>query len=122
MARYMLSVHTGTQEPRPPMTPEQRQRGFAQVAAVEAEMNASHALVLSARLADPRAARVVRPTKRHVRWTDGPYAETKEVLGGFYIVEAPDVDAAHEWASKVAVAIDTPIEVRAFADFAEPSR
>jgi hypothetical protein len=46
--------------------------------------------------------------------TDGPFAETKEHLGGFYIVEAPDVDAALNWASKVTAVINTPIEVRAF--------
>jgi hypothetical protein len=122
MPRYMLSVHTGTQDPRQPMTSEERQRGFEKVAEVEAAMNASHALVFSGRLDQPDSARVVRPAKGHVRWTDGPYAETKEVLGGFYIVDAADIDAAGEWASKVTLAIDTPIELRAFADFSEAAR
>ena len=44
----------------------------------------------------------------------GPYAETKEFPGGFYIIEAADLDAATEWAGKVTLAIDTPIEVRPF--------
>ena len=48
--------------------------------------------------------------------TDGPFAETKEVLGGFYIVEAADDDAALDWAAKVSLAIQTPIEVRPFAE------
>ena len=48
--------------------------------------------------------------------TDGPFAETKEHMGGFYIVDAPDLDAALAWASKVTDAIDTPIEVRPFMD------
>jgi hypothetical protein len=48
--------------------------------------------------------------------TDGPFAETKEHIGGFYIIEARDLDAALAWASKVTDAIDTPIEVRPFMD------
>ena len=52
--------------------------------------------------------------------TDGPFAETKELLGGFYIVEAPNLDGALDWAGKVSLAIQSPIEVRPFAD--EPPR
>jgi hypothetical protein len=51
-----------------------------------------------------------------VSTTDGPYAETKEQIGGFYIVDANDIDAALDWASKVTLAINTPIEVRPFMD------
>ena len=57
---------------------------------------------------------MVRPSKPHVRTTDGPYVETKEHLGGFYIIEAVDPDRALEWASKVTLAINTPIELRPF--------
>jgi hypothetical protein len=97
------------------MTPEQIRQGFAQVEALEAEMRASDALVFSGRLDAAGAARVVRPGKGRVRMTDGPFAETKEQLGGFYIIDADDMEAALIWASKVTLAIDTPIEVRAFA-------
>jgi hypothetical protein len=48
--------------------------------------------------------------------TDGPFVETKEHIGGLYIIEAPDLDVALVWASKVTDAIDTPIEVRPFMD------
>ena len=44
--------------------------------------------------------------------TDGPFAETKEVLGGFYIIEAPDLDAALAWAEKVPSAPYGSVEVR----------
>ncbi|MGP4025798.1 YciI family protein [Actinomadura sp. 3N407] len=50
--------------------------------------------------------------------TDGPFAESKDHLGGFYIIEAADLDAALAWASKVTAAIHTPIEVRPFAGIA----
>ena len=51
--------------------------------------------------------------------TDGPFAESKEHLGGFYIIEAADLDAALGWASKVTACINVPIEVRPFAAFAD---
>ena len=50
--------------------------------------------------------------------TDGPFVEAKEHLGGFYIIEAPDLDAALGWASKVTRTISAPIEVWPFADTA----
>ena len=48
--------------------------------------------------------------------TDGPFAEGKEHLGGFTIIEAPDLDAALEWGRKLARATTLPIEVRPFQD------
>jgi len=120
MARYMLSVHTGNGAAREPMSAEEWQQGYEQIAILEAEMRAQDALFFSGRLSEPEAARVVRPSKHRVRMTDGPYAETKEHLGGFYIIDAPDLDAALEWAAKVTLLINEPIEVRAFAE--EPSR
>ena len=120
MTRYLLSVHSGNGAAREPMTAEQMRRGFELVDAIESEMKASDALVFSGRLQEADAARVVRPAKRRVRTTDGPYAETKEFLGGFYIIDAHDLDVALGWASKVTLAINTPIEVRAFVE--EPQR
>jgi len=46
--------------------------------------------------------------------TDGPFAESKEHLGGFYIIETDDLDAALVWASKTTEAVGKPIEVRPF--------
>ena len=112
MSHFLLSVHTDS-EPRE-MSDEDMRRGYEQVATLEREMRAADALVYSGRLDEPSQARVVRPSKGRVRATDGPYAETKEHLGGFYIIDAKDLAAALEWASKVTLAIDTPIEVRPF--------
>lgn len=115
MSKFLLAVYA-TDEPREPMTPEQMQAGFAMVEALESEMRADDALVFSARLLEPALARVVQPRRRMGGTTDGPYLETKEFLGGFYIVEAPDLAAALAWAQKVTDAIDTPIEVRPLMD------
>jgi hypothetical protein len=120
MTKYLLSVHSGNGAVPEQMTEEEIRKGFEQVGKLEAEMNAAHALLFSGRLTEPEKARVVRPSRAKVRTTDGPYAETKEQLGGFYIIEAPSLDAALEWASKVTLAINTPIEVRPFVDM--PSR
>jgi hypothetical protein len=112
VSHFLLSVHTDSQ-PRE-MSDEDMRRGYERVASLEREMRAVDALVYSGRLDEPSQARVVRKSKGRVHATDGPYAETKEHLGGFYIIDAQDLDAALAWASKVTLAIDTPIEVRPF--------
>jgi hypothetical protein len=71
-------------------------------------------LVFSGRLHEPDSATVVRVSDGEVLTTDGPFVESKEHLGGFYIIEAEDLDAALGWASKVTAAIKAPIEVRPF--------
>ena len=115
MPQYMLSVHTSKVEPREPMTSEQEMEGYAKIAGLEAEMEAADAFVFSARLSQPSEAKVVRRGAGRPKSTDGPYAETKEYLGGFYLIEAPDAERAVEWASKVSEAIGEPIEVRPLA-------
>jgi hypothetical protein len=115
MSQFMLAVYS-SDEPREPMTREEMAAGFALVDALEDEMRASNTLVYSGRLLDADRAKVVRPRRRMGKTTDGPFIETKEHIGGFYIIEAPDLDAALAWASKVTDAIDTPIEVRPFMD------
>jgi hypothetical protein len=115
MTQYMLSVHVASSGDRAPLTEEQQREGFATVAALEAEMETAGAFVFSARLSEPADARVVRRTGGRTRSTDGPYAETKELLGGFYLIDAPDLDAALDWASRVSGAIGEAIEVRRLA-------
>ena len=115
MSQFMLAVYT-SDEPREPMTPGEMQRGWAQVEALEAELRAENALVFSGRLLDVGQAKVVRPRRRLDRTTDGPFAETKEHIGGFYLIEAADLDTALAWAQRVTDAIDTPIEVRPLMD------
>src|SRR4051794_18631815 len=115
MPQFMLSVHTTSSGPREPMTDEQQREGYAKIGGLEAEMEAANAFVFSARLAEPDEAKVVRRGAGRPKSTDGPFAETKEHLGGFYLIEVADMGAAVEWASKVSDAIREPIEVRALA-------
>ena len=115
MSKYLLAAYT-TDEPRKPMTDDEMQRGFALVQAIEDDLRAKNALMFSGRLLEPAQARVVRPRRRRGKTTDGPFIETKEQLGGFYILDAPDLDTALAWASRVSDAIDSPIEVRPLMD------
>ena len=117
MTRYLLSVHTVEGEAREPMTDEEMQQSYKQVLLIEEEMKSAGAWVFSGRLHEAETATVVRPSDGDVLTTDGPFAESKEHLGGFYIIEAEDLDAALTWASKVTEVIKTPIEVRPFVDW-----
>ena len=119
MARYLLSVHSVEGEVREPMSDEEMQQSWKQVGTLEREMKSRGAWVFSGRLHEPETATVVRIADGKVLTTDGPFAESKEHLGGFYIIEATDLDAALGWASKVTRVIRAPIEVRPFAAFAD---
>ena len=70
--------------------------------------------MFSGRLHQPDTATVVRISGGEVVTTDGPFVEAREHLGGFYIIEAEDLDAALAWASKTTAAVRKPIEVRPF--------
>ena len=74
-----------------------------------------HALVND----QPDIATVVRVADGETITTDGPFAETKEQLGGFWIISAADLDAALEWAAKGSAACMGPVEVRPFQDDTE---
>ena len=124
MTHYLLSVHTAEApgETPAPMSEEEMRQSHARLGALEREMESAGAWVFSGRLHEPDTATVVRVSGGEVLTTDGPFVEAKEHLGGFYVIEAPDLDVALGWASKVTAIIGAPIEVRPFAWFAtEPS-
>ncbi len=116
MSQYLLSMHVVEGEVREPMTPETMQEFMEKVNALEAEMRASGAFVFTGGLHGPDAATVVRMSDGDLVMTDGPFAESKEHIGGFYVINADDLDAALAWAGKVVDAINHPIEVRPFHD------
>ena len=124
MAHYLLSVHTGTPATaQPPTTdqapgPEQAQDMARRIGQLEEEMRSSGAWLFSGRLAEADTATVVRaagPDGADVLTTDGPYLESKEHIGGFYVITADDLDVALGWAARVSAIIAMPIEVRPFA-------
>ncbi|QNG38936.1 hypothetical protein F1C76_01820 [Geodermatophilaceae bacterium NBWT11] len=116
MAQYLLSVVTpsaGTDERQVP-TPEQLAPIMARVAALQTEMREAGAWVFAGGLEAPSTATVLRPDGDDVLLVDGPFAEGKEYLGGFTVIEAPDLDAALDWGRRTVAAIGLPIEVRPF--------
>ena len=116
MAHYLLSVHSVEGEAREPMTDEEVAQSHKQLAVLEQEMKSAGAWVVSGRLYEPATATVVRMAGGEVVTTDGPFVESKEHLGGFYIIQAEDLDAALAWASKATAAVRRPIEVWPFQD------
>ena len=82
--------------------------------AVNREIKAAGAWVFAGGLHPQSTATVARLQNGEVLLTDGPFVEGKEFLGGITIIDAPDLDAALGWASKIARATTLPIEVRPF--------
>ena len=114
MTQYLLSVHHTADETPP--SPEDMQKAFRQVDAFNEKVQAAGAWVFGGGLHPPDSATVVRVEDGETIMTDGPFAETKEHLGGFWIITAPDLDAALEWAAQGSAACMGPVEVRPFQD------
>ena len=114
MAQYLLSVHPVDDEARKPMTEAEMQESWQRISRLEDEMKSTGTFLFSGRLHEPNTATVVRMDDGKLVTTDGPFVESKEHLGGFYIIEAADLDAALNWGSKVTACINAPIEVRPF--------
>jgi hypothetical protein len=116
MTLYMLTIYQPDGEPPPPdvLAPVARD-----LHALNQEIKSAGAWVFSRGLYAPSTATVVRVRDREILTTDGPYVEGKEHIGGFWIVDAPDLDVALGWARKAARATTLPIEVRPFQDVPE---
>ena len=119
MAKYLLSVHGVDGDVADPMSEEQMQQFMERVNVLEDEMKSTGAWLFGGALEDPDTATVVQVSGDEVLTTDGPFAESKEHLGGFYIIEADDFDAALAWATKTSEAVSHAIEVRPFRHVSE---
>jgi hypothetical protein len=80
---------------------------------LDADLQASGELVASEGLAGPAETWTVRPAGDDAVTTDGPFAETKEVLAGYWVVDVPDLDRAAEIAARIVRLVQAPIEIRA---------
>lgn len=116
MTQYLLSIYQPDGGPPPPEVLEPIMRD---VAALGQEMKAAGVWVFNGGLHAPSTATVVRLQDGEVLTTDGPYLEGKEHIGGFTVIDAPDLDSALEWGRKFTRAITLPIEVRPLADDAD---
>jgi hypothetical protein len=114
--QYLLSVYEADGKVEgAPMTSEDMQSFMQRVIALEDEMEATGTFVFGGALHGPDAATVVHRGAGLDRVvTDGPFAEAKEHIGGFYIINAESLDEALKWADKVVEATSHSIEVRPF--------
>lgn len=114
MKQYLLSVHMVEGAPVPPE--DEVQRMYQAVDAFNREVMAAGQWVFAGGLLPPDTATVVRAQGGKVVMTDGPFAESKEQIGGFWVVRAPDLDAALALAARGSQACGGPVEVRPFQD------
>jgi hypothetical protein len=117
MKQYLLSVHLVEDGASP--QPEAMQQAYDDVAALNVELQQAGAWVFAGGLHEPSTATVVRVRDGEVLMTDGPFTEGKEHIGGFWVIRAPDLDAALGWAAKATQACAAPVEVRPFQEDAE---
>src|SRR6202049_4362433 len=117
MRQYMLAVHMVEGAPAP--SEAEAAQMYKAVDVFNAELQSAGTWVFAGGLHPASTATVVRAQGGQVVTTDGPFAETKEQLGGFWVITAPDLDAALEWAAKGSAACGGPVEVRPFQELPE---
>ena len=114
MPQYVLNIIQPVGEVPPPEVLEPVMR---ELATLTEEMKAAGAWVFAAALHQPETYTVVRADGDDVLVTDGPYAEGKEFIGGFDLIQAADLDEALGWANKLARILGgLPVEVRPVAE------
>jgi hypothetical protein len=111
MTHYLLAVHHADEFPLPP---DQMQQSCDDVEAFNARLTDAGAFVFAGAMLPAESATVVRQAGDDILISDGPYTETKEHLGGFWVISAAHLDAALEWARLATVACMLPVEVRPF--------
>jgi hypothetical protein len=112
MKHYLISFYQPDGPPPPPevLGPIMREMGT-----IQRELEAAGSWVFAGGLHPPSTATLLRAQGDDVLLTDGPFVEGKEVLGGFTIIKAPDLDVALEWGRRYARAVPAlTIEVRPF--------
>ena len=111
MSKYILLLYGPPVRPEE-ITPEQWQGVVEAHTTFHGELRQAGALVDSSPLVPPTEARTIQIRRGDRLVIDGPFAETKEVLGGYYLIEADSLDAAVEWAQRLRHDSDGSIEVR----------
>ena len=113
MAQYLLSVWHD-EEYEVDFSSDDAQRLGAQVGQFNADLEQAGAWVFAGGLQPASSATVLRSNAGQVSMTNGPYVESEEQMGGFWVIEAADMDAALDWARRGASACEGPVEVRPF--------
>ena len=114
MTQYLLSVHVVEGAETPSM--DDMQPVFEAVDRFNDNVRSAGIWVFAGGLHPADTATVVTSKAGEVVVTDGPFAEAKEQLGGFWIIDVPDLDDAMKWAAEASEACASPVEVRPFQD------
>lgn len=111
MSQYLVAIHHPDD-----YDPSSEDAAMTQnIQALNIEMRQAGVRIFAGGLQSARLAKAVRvQSGGSVLVTDGPYMETKEHIGGFWVLDVADLDAAVTWARKAAVACRAPVEVRPF--------
>jgi len=112
MAQYLLSVPGSVDDEMP--SDEVMQQMFADVEKFNDKVRAAGKWVFAGGLEPISSATVVDATGDKPTVTDGPFSEAKEFLGGFWVIEADDLDEALQWAKEGSAACQGRVEVRPF--------
>jgi hypothetical protein len=110
--KYMLAVHHRDGDPVPDEATMQRM--YVDVDAFNRKIRDHGKWVFGGGLCEPETATVVSVTDGKVMTTDGPWTESREHLGGFWVIEAADLDEALQWSREASAACRGPVEVRPF--------
>lgn len=98
------------------LTKAEQEQGMAAYAAYSEALKKAGALVGANRLQPTTVATTVRMANGKTQVLDGPYADSKEQLGGYYLIDVPDLDAALSWAARCPAANHGVVEVRPIWD------
>ncbi|RYE74268.1 MAG: hypothetical protein EOP19_28030 [Hyphomicrobiales bacterium] len=110
MTQYLVAIHHP--DDFEPYSESEATRN--DISALNREMIAAGVRVFVGGLAPVRQAKSIRVKDGKALVTDGPFAETKEHVGGFWVLETADLEAALDWGRKAAIACRAPVEVRPF--------
>jgi len=114
MAKYLVAIHH-PDDYDPSVSEDEGM--IRDIDALNHEMLAAGAWIFAGGLQPAKSAKSLRAQRDGtVLVTDGPYTETKEHVGGFWLLEAADLDEALAWGRKAAIACRAPVEVRQFLD------
>ena len=114
--RYLLTIY-GDESGWNDITPEQSQQIMAAYGAFGEEAQAAGVLLGGEGLQPTATATTVRVRDGEALFTDGPFAETREQLGGYYLLDCKDLDDAIGWAAKIPGAQSGSVEVRPVMDY-----
>jgi hypothetical protein len=109
--QYLLMLYLN-ESAWPAMTQTQREQGYAAYAAYTEALTNANVFKGSNRLRPTSDATTIRVADGKPQVLDGPYADSKEQLGGYFLIDVPDLDAAISWASRCPAASHGTVEVR----------